>query len=347
MKNHSLTFVLFLLEPIWVLSFSRCCHRRTGTQLQMNDSVFSESADTVFSALSETANSDSLTINHVKQGWKELNDIIDDGDLEVQEFENLFLKISQGDGDIIDKHGFFRLYESIDDLFEEDEFFEDDDMVETTETEEKAEGKTVVKEALLKYLAEIHSLDDARLPCGFDCSDNERQIVQEMLTALESTENLVIQGNGKVDESKVMGEWNLLYTSSRTMTINKSLSGLGRSSSDMAKFESLRMRLAGTKYLGKAEYIETFGGEEASFDVVVTGEWMLEGRKNILTGMPSTSLRVDPLKLVYGPTTNNADEWASLGPIKLLDILYLDNNLMLLRGNSNIDSLFVYHRIDR
>ena len=45
---------------------------------------------------------------------------------------------------------------------------------------------------------------------------------------------------------------------------------------------------------------------------------------------------------MYGPTTNQADEWASLGPIKLLDILYLDEDLMLLRGNANVDALFVY-----
>jgi hypothetical protein len=113
----------------------------------------------------------------------------------------------------------------------------------------------------------------------------------------------------------------------------------------MAQFEGIRKRLAGTKYLGKVEYIETFGGEETSFEVRVTGEWMLEARKNIVTGMPSTSLRVDPEKVIYGPTTNQADEWASLGPIKLLDILYLDDDLMILRGNSMMDSLWIYQRI--
>jgi hypothetical protein len=192
----------------------------------------------------------------------------------------------------------------------------------------------------------VHSYDEIKLPCGFDCTDKEREVIQEFITNLETTPNLVVVNNGKVDESQVMGEWNLLYTSSRTMTINKSFSGLGQSSSSMAQIEGIRKRLAGTKYLGKVEYIESFVGEEASFDVRVTGEWMLEGRKNIVTGMPSTSLRVDPEKIIYGPTTNQADDWASLGPIKLLDILYLDGDLMILRGNSNMDSLFVYQRID-
>ena len=270
----------------------------------------------------------------IKREWEELNELIDDGDLDIEEFESLFRKT----GELLDQEAFLRLYQSIDDLFEDD----------IDSSDEVIPLEPSVKEDLLNYLNDIHTLDSAKLPCGFDCTENERKVVQEMITALESsTANLVVINQGRIEEKQVMGEWNLLYTSSRTMTINKSLSGLGRSSSNMAKFEGLRKRLAGTKYLGKAEYVETFGGEEASFDVLVTGEWMLEGRRNILTGMPSTSIRVDPEKLMYGPTTNNADEWASLGPIKLLDILYLDDNLMLLRGNSNIDSLFVYQRVDK
>jgi hypothetical protein len=256
----------------------------------------------------------------------------------TSELEEFYEESSQGGK--LDKKGFFTLYQLIDNLFEDDE----EDGSEDAQTQE--EQTPAFKEDLLSYLTQVHSYDKIKLPCGFDCTDKEREVIQEFITTLETTPNLVLVNNGKVDESQVMGEWDLLYTSSRTITINKSLSELGPSSSSMAQFEGIRKRLTGTKYLGKVEYIETFGGEDASFDVRVTGEWMLEGRRNIVTGMPSTSLRVDPEKIIYGPTTNRADDWASLGAIKLLDILYLDGDLMILRGTSNMDSLFVYQRID-
>ena len=50
-------------------------------------------------------------------------------------------------------------------------------------------------------------------------------------------------------------------------------------------------------------------------------------------------------KVIYDPTTNGADQWSSLGPIKLNDFLYLDEDLMILRGNANPNTLFIYQRV--
>lgn len=103
------------------------------------------------------------------------------------------------------------------------------------------------------------------------------------------------------------------------------------------------------RYLGFVEYIEHIGGSEADdgFDVTVTGEWFLEPETNPFTGEPTTAIRLDLEKVMYGPTTNDAETWASLGPIKLLDIVYLSDNLQITRGNANPDSIFVLQRIIR
>jgi hypothetical protein len=73
----------------------------------------------------------------------------------------------------------------------------------------------------------------------------------------------------------------------------------------MAQFVRLRQRLTGSKFLGTCEYIETFGTRpESSFDVTITGEWMLQDDYNPYTGAPATVLYVEPEKVMYGASTN-------------------------------------------
>jgi hypothetical protein len=92
------------------------------------------------------------------------------------------------------------------------------------------------------------------------------------------------------------------------------------------------------------EYIETFTGPEGSFVVTITGEWMLKDDSNPFTGESTTVIRVEPEKVAYGPVTNDADTWTSLGPIKALDIIYLTADLQIVRGNANTESIFVLKR---
>jgi hypothetical protein len=77
----------------------------------------------------------------------------------------------------------------------------------------------------------------------------------------------------------------------------------------------------------------------------VTGEWYFEEKGHAVIGIPAPSLRMELKKVIYGPTTNGADQWSSLGPIKLNDFLYLDEDLMILRGNANPNTLFIYQRV--
>lgn len=107
---------------------------------------------------------------------------------------------------------------------------------------------TDVKQVLLSYLAKLNS-DELRVPCGLECTNSERDYIATLIADLEQdTRNLVLSRNrGTIEAKEVLGEWELLYTSSRTMAINKSLSGLGRSTSDLARFSGLRQTLTGSK----------------------------------------------------------------------------------------------------
>jgi hypothetical protein len=186
------------------------------------------------------------------------------------------------------------------------------------------------------------------LPCGLTCTNKERDDISLLVTALEvEPTNAVNLKNGKIAEKELMGEWDLLYTSSRTMIINKGLSGLGRSASEYAEFIRLRKTFTGSKFLGFCTWIETLGTGPESFDVTVSGEWMLKADSNPFTNAPATALCVEPEKLVYQIgailSTNKADDWDSLGPMRRSDIIYMKDKLLIERGST--DALFVYYRV--
>lgn len=232
-------------------------------------------------------------------------------------------------------------------------------------------GKMTPQQVLLAFVKrQFGAQADRRLlPCGLDgISANDQEILDTLVQTLEQDDdkNFLLQTfNGKITGKQVVGSWQLLYTSSRTMRINKSLSGLGRSSSDMANFCGLQLNLRGSEFLGQMEFIEQIGrssltrttttstddddddnNDDDVLEVNISGEWMLEPETNPFTGAPTTALRINPESVAYGGVTKaKADDLNSLGPIKLLDILYLDDDLLIVRGNVNTESIFIFERI--
>jgi hypothetical protein len=229
--------------------------------------IFSQPPEQIFAELCEASGSKTsglLGLQDLK-AWGELQDLINDQDLLPQELGDIFTdrlkKGSPNEGvydDKLDKSGFISLYNAIDGLFEGEDFQEegtDSPVSVSTEISAPAPAEQTSspatlskKEDLVELLSTMNSIPD-RLSCGLDCTDKERQAVASLVSELEQEEhtNLVLKNRGKVEAQSLLGEWELLYTSSRTMTINKSLSGLGRSASSMANFASLTQRLTGSK----------------------------------------------------------------------------------------------------
>ncbi|KAL3924701.1 MAG: hypothetical protein SGILL_000888 [Bacillariaceae sp.] len=204
--------------------------------------------------------------------------------------------------------------------------------------------------SLLSYLGKLHA-DQNLPPCGLEATEKERDLVLTVLQeVLENNyDNHVLYSSSNTNQQPLngkdlIGDWNLLYTSSKTMIINKSLSGLGRSTSDKARLSSIVQKLSGNpKFMGSVELVEHFSGvdgtnDAASFDVKVTGEWF------ILDNGAAT-LEIQPNRIDYVATTANAEDWASLGPIKRLDVVYLSESVMISRGSANPQSIFIWQRI--
>ena len=130
------------------------------------------------------------------------------------------------------------------------------------------------------------------------------------------------------------------------MKFNKGLSGLGGSFPN-GRFGNLKQTLTATKFLTDVEYVEHIevSPKSASFDVTVTVTWDLRKSVSLFTGEPSVVMSVQPDRVSYGPTSTRADHWKSLGPMNMLDISYLDEDLRIMRGNTSVENLFVFRRI--
>ena len=250
-------------------------------QLTTPEVTFTESPEFLFQQLAVVGdtnksnnNDDSsflvVGMEELKQ-WGELQDLLSDEEITSTELEDMFAEaITKGknnNDDKLDKDGFVLLYKSIDNLFVyEDQSTADEGEItnvggndiiaavgEVTSTESGSEDQKSLpnnkQDELLSFLSGIHSVsDDEKLPCGMDCTDKEREVIAKLVSDLEAEpNNLVLKQNGKIGTKDLIGNWDLLYTNSKGIIMNKSLSGLGSSDSKKNTFSSVRQRLTGSK----------------------------------------------------------------------------------------------------
>ena len=280
--------------------------------------------------------------------WGELQEMLADEELLPIELQNMFNETPKAPGtkDKLNESGFTVLYYAIDDLFEDDGGDDNDEAADDGQTQDVPQvgNDDAVKEELLDYIAQI-SRDPDLLPCGLDSTEREQERALNIVADLEEQRsNLVITKGGDIQPEDLTGDWDLIFTTSSTMKFNKGLTGLGGSFPN-GKFGGVVQMLQATKWTSDIEYkerIEVPAG--ASFDVTVTGDWKLKGTVNLFTGEPTTVMQIEPDKVEYGPTSTKGDHWKSLGPLNLLDITYLDDDLRVMRGNTSVNTIFIFRR---
>jgi len=278
----------------------------------------------------ELADGNSLVGMAELKQWGDLQVMFSDGELLPSEFQDIYEKIPKANGtsDKMNEDGFVQLYEAIDVLFEDDE--------------DEARRSASLKADLLGYIYNMNSNKDV-MPCGLESVDSEAQKVLDLVATLESEPcNIVTSSGGEIVPKDVIGDWELLYTTSATMKFNKGLSGLVPPG---GKFGGLTQKLTATKYLADVEYVEQIDAGPSSFEVRVTGDWELKNSASLFTGTRSVALSVEPDKVAYGLTTTKGDHWKSLGPMNLLSFSYLDEDIRIMRGTTAIDNVFIFKKI--
>lgn len=293
---------------------------------------------------SQLANENHLVGKLELQRWGELNDMLTGGNLTVDELDSIYDDVAKAPGtkDLLDEDGFYALYDAIDSLFEDDAA---DEVVQAQPV-----SRRELKEELLEFIDDIAKLsaDEGRQLCGLDCSELEQERVLEIVSEMEREPyNQVgvssVSGSNTISKDQLVGLWTLLYSSSSTMKYNEGLSGLA---GGMTRFGGLQQLLSATKYLADVEYTEQVNGKLGgkSFEVKIKGDWYLRTEVSLFTGKPSNVLSVIPDRVIYGPRSDKADHWKSLGPMNLLVLSYLDEDLRVMRGNTSTDTLFIWRR---
>jgi len=262
--------------------------------------------------------------------WGDLQVMLGDGDLLPAEFQDIYNRVAKvpGSNNEIDEDGFVQIYNAIDSLFEDDE--------------DEAQRSASLKADLLSFLNTANSQKDIN-PCGLDSLDSEVEKVLELVETLESEPcNVVVSNEGNITPEDIVGNWELLYTTSATMKFNKGISGLVPPG---GKFGGLIQKLKSTKYLSDVEYVEKIDAGPSSFEVKVTGDWDLRNSVSLFTGARSVALSIEPDKVAYGITSTKGDHWKSLGPMNLLSFSYLDEDVRIMRGTTAFDNIFIFKRV--
>ena len=278
--------------------------------------------------------------------WVELQDMVHEGDLLISELQDLYDKyVADEPSGRLTEDTFQKLYDDIDALFEEDDTEDEGGAAPAAPPQQQSAER--VKRDLLAFLDLIDEDDEEMLPCGLDATEaDQKQILNIVEVLQQQPTNLVLQKKGNIELVDVAGSWELIYSSSSAMKFNKGLSGLGGSFPN-GRFAGVRQELTATKFLTDMEYTERIevNPKSASFDVSVTGSWELRTSVSLFTGQPSIVLNVEPERVNYGPTSTRADHWKSLGPMNMLDLSYLDDDLRVMRGCTSSDTLFIFKKV--
>lgn len=283
--------------------------------------------------------------------WGDLQDMLKDGELLPLELQNMYEAIPKAEGsdNKLDEEGFTSLCEAIDELFEEDDADDDDNVEDDVNAEPEPEPEVVAapptnvtKDRLLSFFTEL-ARDTDRLPCGLEGTETEVEVLLDITNELENQPTNLVRGEADIQTTDIAGDWKLLYTTSSTLKHNKSLTGLVPPN---GQFAGLIQKLTASKYLADAEYIEQYIVGPVSFEVQVTGDWELRSTVSLFTGRKSVCLDVVPDRVNYGlNVSTKADHWKSLGPMNLLDVSYLDDNLRIMRGTTATECIFVFQKV--
>uniref|UniRef100_A0A7S4JRF5 Plastid lipid-associated protein/fibrillin conserved domain-containing protein n=1 Tax=Odontella aurita TaxID=265563 RepID=A0A7S4JRF5_9STRA len=324
--------------------------------------LFSQRPRDIFDQISSACGSGSTTATvgfDDLTRWEELQELLADGEILASEVKSFYdaSKISACNEEL-DEAGFEALYNMIDDLFEADADDIDDTDIATSSA--SAPINICKEEELLALLTngdgENQIVGSDKLPCGMDSTDERRDaistIIEDLVSSADSNQIATIQAKD------LLGAWDLLYTSSKAMILNKSLSGLTASGPDQEiLFSGVRQTFTGSKFLGFVEFVETFNrGDPDAFDVKITGEWLLQKDTPTLEispdnieyssgGKASGMTEAAPV-VQMGGGMSQVSEWQSLGPIKLLEVVYVSPDLYIAQGKFESSGVFVWTRVE-
>lgn len=290
----------------------------------------------------------------------DLPDLLADGLVTKDEVKGIWATVTKG-GDVaavVDFAGFQALSNAIDDLFMEEE-----EEKARKEAEEKA--RVAAKDAMTAAFAAVEPLPSGPEVTGpakpqlleildsvkfAGLLDEENKELDEFVGALaealiDDEANLATRDDLEiVDLQKLIeGEWDLAYSTSRTMRYNRGLSGLGKSL-PKAEFLGFRQSIVVNGYALETVYTEKLRTLGQDLDVIVEAAWELKDVVSMMDGEVELIMDVLPAQIKYGFMTERIETgWKGVRVLNRCELLYLDQNIRIMKGQSS-DSYFVFRR---
>ncbi|CAM9803317.1 unnamed protein product [Chrysoparadoxa australica] len=311
--------------------------------------------------------------------WPEVQSLVDEGQLKVSEVNGLWENVPKaeldgayrctdefGEGACIDAAGFLAFNAALDGLF----FYEDEDeaplavagpsaptpapapspamtpLPKPTTATDASPVAAVGRQGRSFEESKVHLMgivQQESQSCGLGTEPKARQqILQavEGLLAVAGERNVVSKGNDAVLDA-LPGTWRLMYTSSKSMEFNQGITGLANTLPG-AELQGLLQVLQKEGGLLDAYYEEELivsGGKELT--VTVTGDWEVRQTTSLMTGTSSIALGMNTKRVKYGFIDVIGERWKPLRSMAVLDVVYIDDSIRIMRGQTSTSSIFV------
>ncbi|GMH77762.1 hypothetical protein TL16_g07520 [Triparma laevis f. inornata] len=302
----------------------------------------------VYSILTGNEPTSGLTFDDLEQ-WTDLKTMVDDGDVEVEELEEIFENLCSDKG-LLDEKSFLQFDAAVEDLFEDADGDAPPDLnpLPNTPTStpvlappSKPTSSSQDKQTLLSQLSSLSTTNSDPACLNADAPPPD---ILPLITSLSiSPSNLLT--SRPVTEKDLTGKWLLIYSNSGMIKFSRGLTGLATTLPN-GKFMELTQTLTHNNYASDCLYLEKIDVGATIVEAEVDGDWNLRSSVSLLTGEACVIVNVEPLNVKHSKTTTRADHWKSVRCMNMLNLDYLDDDLRIMRGNTSLDTVFVWKRIE-
>mmetsp|Transcript_13982 Transcript_13982/g.13496 ORF Transcript_13982/g.13496 Transcript_13982/m.13496 type:complete len:534 (+) Transcript_13982:949-2550(+) len=211
---------------------------------------------------------------------------------------------------------------------------------------EERDGADEVTGELMIVLKDLLALSKEQKRCGLDRPEEEtaariRDLVQAVF------EKSPRMANRKIEQTRqdVCGTWRLMYTNSEMFEFYHGVTGFANVL-PTSKFEDLNVQYRSDGYLNEAEYFEKLSTPLGDLDATVYSTWDLMKEMSFMTNENSIVLRSYCTKVTAGPMEYEAQEnWKSLRTLSMNELMYVDENIKIMRNCGALRIYFIYEKI--
>lgn len=281
----------------------------------------------------------------------EISGMIREGDITKDELREMWAELP-ATGDSIDVLTFKDLMSRIDDLFE----YEDE---EEAQEEEKGEASVVpvkrdpilVKSELQTLISNLEEVETK--PCGLDGREETDASVTKLTSELEQLWRDRLGDLEDFDESSLVGDWELVYSTSAKYRRWQSILNTDKYIKG-GQLDGLTQSFAVEPSTVTREYDmeEIFLLGENELGMRAVGSWSVALQSNVVTGDDDLVLKLNLNSVEY----DTEDEEVEQAEKKLLQsqmvrtfcysfIAYMDDEVRIMRTGLTGNSIFVYQRM--